>query len=425
MPSSPPPISVLVSKVPNTKLTPRQILTLVLVVSGVIVLALMAWYTTKRVPHHNWLFTGHYACSFCDINSRIDDVHIVQRGGVLYSFYDHKQYFTYPTAALFLFWPLSWVSHFWAITGWSFLTLLAYAGLIMLGWRQVRGSLTARAIGTSLWATAVATMIFPTMAICLSQGQTASILAVVVALDYLALRNKFQGVLTGVAAAFKIYPIIFIGVWVFRRQWRQVITSLASGAVTTALAWIIWPHHSATFFLHRLTSGREISHFHTNIHWRSSSSSPYSFFYRPPFNGGSWESTLGLLACLAVAVFGVWLGVRLWNRGYHLTSFVVVLIGSTLSAPVVWDHYFAWVVLLPLVAYEVGWRRPAGLVTIWSIAMLMVPWGLMRDENFSYTGFTPTTICLFFVRNGLLFSSLALMVFAARLETKTETKSIT
>ena len=49
----------------------------------------------------------------------------------------------------------------------------------------------------------------------------------------------------------------------------------------------------------------------------------------------------------------------------------------------------------------------------------------MRDENFSYTGFTPTTICLFFVRNGLLFSSLALMVFAARLETKTETKSIT
>jgi hypothetical protein len=407
-------------KVRKPSLTTRQLVTLAALLTGTLVLMGLAWYTTKRVPNHNWLFTGRYACGFCDINSRIEDVMTVKNGGVLYSFYDHRQYFTYPTAALFLFWPLSWVSHFWAVTGWSFITLVSYAGLVMLGWRQVRGALTWRAAGVGLWATALGVTIFPTMAICLSQGQTASILAIVVALDYLAIRGRAQGVLTGIAAAIKIYPIIFIGVWIARRQWRQAITALASGAITTALAWVLWPKHSTTFFFHRLTSGREISHFHENIHWRSSSSSPYSFFYRPPFDVGSWESSAGLLACLAVAVFGIWLGVRLWNRGYHLTSFVAVLIGSTLSAPVVWDHYFAWVLLLPLVAYEVGWRRPAARVAIGAMVMLVVPWGIIRDENFSYVGFTPMTIALFFIRNGLLFSSLGLLLLVARLEPKEE-----
>jgi hypothetical protein len=407
-------------KARKRSLTAHQLITLAVFLGGTLVIMGLSWYTTKRVPHHNWLFTGHYACSFCDINSRIDDVMTVKRGGVLYSFYDHHQYFTYPTAALFLFWPLSWVSHFWAVTGWSFVTIASYAGLVMLGWRQVRGTLTWRSAGVILWATALAVTIFPTMAICLSQGQTASFLALVVALDYLAIRGRAQGVLTGIAAAIKIYPIIFIGVWLARRQWRQAITALLSGAATTALAWVLWPKHSTTFFFHRLTSGREISHFHENIHWRSSSSSPYSFFYRPPFDGGSWESTAGLVACLVVAVFGIWVGVRLWNRGYRLTSFVAVLIGSTLSAPVVWDHYFAWVVLLPLVAYEVGRRRPTAWMAIVALVMLMVPWGIIRDENFSYVGFTPMTVALFFVRNGLLFSSLGILILASRLQPKDE-----
>jgi len=407
-------------KVRKPSLTARQLVTLALVITGTLVLMGLAWYTTKRVPHNNWLFTGRYACSFCDINSRMEDVMTVKNGGVLYSYYSHHQYFTYPTAALFLFWPLTWFSHFWAVAGWSFITLVSYAGLVMLGWRQIRGALTWRAAGVILWVTALGVTIFPTITICLSQGQTASILAVVVALDYLAIRGRAQGVLTGIAAAIKIYPIIFIGVWVARRQWRQVITALASGAATTALAWVIWPKHSTTFFFHRLTSGREISHFHSNVHWRSSSSSPYSFFYRPPFDGGSWESSAGLMACLAVAIFGIWVGVRLWNRGYRVTSFVAVLIGSTLSAPVVWDHYFAVVRVLPLVAYEVGRRQPTAWMALSALVALMVPWGVIRDENFSYVGFTPMTIALFFVRNALLFTSLGILIFASRLQPKEE-----
>ena len=408
-------------KVPSFSLPKHRSVTIAIVVAGVVSMALMSWYATAVVPDGNWFFTGHYACHFCDIDSRIRDVLTVKNGGVLYTSIDHREYFTYPTAALFLFWPLIWFSHFWAVTGWNFLTLLCYAGLVALGWRHVRGTLTWRTLGVSMMATTLGVMIFPTMALCLAMGQTASMLAIMVALDYLAIRGRGRGVLTGIAAAIKLYPALVVLVWLYRRQWREAFTAIGSAVATTLLAWIIWPRHSWDFF-HRMLSGREVSHFHAKIHWRSTSSSPYSFFFRPPFNGSAWESTLGMLTLIAVALFSVWLAARLWKRGYPLSSLVVVVMGSTLSAPVVWDHYFVWVLLLPLVALEVGFKSPAGLAALWSTILLMVPWGLARDENFSDIGFTPTTVFIFFVRNALLFGSLLILATLAKVPERTTTE---
>ena len=119
-----------------------------------------------------------------------------------------------------------------------------------------------------------------------------------------------------------------------------------------------------------------------------------------------------MVAVAAVAILGMFAAVHLYRRGYRLTSFVVALMGSTLAAPVVWDHYFAWAILLPLVAYEVGWKRPLGLSAMSAFVALLVPWGMARDENFSYVGFDLITILLFFARNALLFTTLLVIVFS-------------
>ena len=399
-------------KVPNAFTSTTRRSNITWLVAGVVAVLVMAWFATYQIPRGNWFFTGHYACQFCDIKSRIGDVWNVREGRVLYTFYPHKQYFTYPPAALFFFYPLTWVPKMLAIYLWSALSIASYGGLIATAWFWLRRELSGRTVGISFLVAVAAVTFLPTMSILLSQGQTASILALMVAADVLLVRGRGRGALTGIAAAVKIYPIFFVGFWIVRREWRPAFTALVSGAMTTLLAWAIWPQHSFRFFFERLSSGKEISHFHDNIHWRSSSASPYSFFYRPPFHGGALGSTLGMVGVAAVAVLGMFAAVRLHRNGYRLTSFVVALMGSTLAAPVVWDHYFAWAVLLPLVVYEVGWRRPLGLAALSAFIALLVPWGLARDENFSYVGFDATTVLLFFARNALLFTTLSVMVLS-------------
>ena len=405
-------------KVPNALISRSRTSNITWLVIGVVAVLLMAGYAVYQIPRGNWFFTGHYACEFCDIKSRIGDVWSVREGRVLYTLYPHKQYFTYPPAALFLFYPLTWVPKLVAIYLWSALSIFAYGGLLVTAWFWLRREFSGRTVGISFVVAVIAVTVLPTMSILLSQGQTASMLAFMVAADALWIRGRGRGVLTGVAAALKIYPIFFIGFWIVRKEWRPALTALVSGAATTALAWVLWPRHSYRFFFERLTSGKEISHFHDNIHWRSSSASPYSFFYRPPFHGGGLGSTLGMIAVASVAVLGMYAAVRLYLNGYRLSSFVVALMGSTLAAPVVWDHYFAWAVLLPLVAYEVGWRRPMGVATLVAFSALLVPWGLARDENFSYVGFNAITILLFFIRNALLFTTLLVMLMALWLPLK-------
>ena len=389
-------------------------------VLGVVAVMLMALYANYQIPRGNWFFTGHYACQFCDITSRIGDVWNVRMGRVLYTFYPHKQYFTYPPAALFLFYPLTWFPKMVAIYVWTALSIFSYGGLLAIAWWWLRRTLTLRTIGIAFLCAVLGVTFLPTMSILLSQGQTASMLAFMVAADALLIKGRGRGVLTGVAAALKIYPIFFIGFWLVRREWRPAITALVSGATTTLLAWAIWPHHSYRFFFERLSSGKEISHFHDNIHWRSSSASPYTFFYRPPFQGGALGSILGMVAVAAIAILGMFAAVRLYRRGYRLTSFVVALMGSTMAAPVVWDHYFAWALLLPLVAYEVGWRRWMGLAALVAFITLLVPWGLARDENFSYVGFDLITVLLFFARNALLFSTVAVMCLSWTLPVRSQ-----
>ena len=187
-------------------------------VAGVVAVLAMAGLAVYQIPRGNWFFTGHYACQFCDIKSRISDVWNVRDGRVLYTFYPHKQYFTYPPAALFLFFPLTWAPKMLAIYLWNVVSIASYGGLIVIGWSWLRQSVSFRMVGISLVAATAAVMVLPTMSILLSQGQTASILALMVGLDALVLRGKRKGILTGIAAAFKIYPAFFIGFWVVIAQ---------------------------------------------------------------------------------------------------------------------------------------------------------------------------------------------------------------
>jgi len=373
---------------------------------GTLILIALTVIVVLTVPHHNWLFTGRYSTSFVDIRARIRDVHLVQKNITIYGPVTTPQYFSYPPAALLLFFPFAWIKTAWAIRVWTFISLWAVAGAIHIA-RRVVGR--PGQWWVSCAAAAVAVAVLPPLSILLADGQLGTLLLIALISDSLAVPARFRGYLTGLVTAIKIYPAIFVVVWLWRRQWADVARAVGAWAVVTGIAAVLWPSYTSTF-ISRLIDGSEVTRFTHFIHWRATSSSPYTVLFRWPFGNEAYAATVGSLACVAVVALALWASQRARRANWPLSEFVIILMASTLAAPVVWDHYFVWFALLPLVALEVGVRRPLGILVLAATVIAMLPWQLGRNESFSVTSFSVTTLGIFASRTALLAASLAVMI---------------
>jgi alpha-1,2-mannosyltransferase len=228
-------------------------------------------------------------------------------------------------------------------------------------------------------AAAVAVAVLPPLSILLADGQLGTLLLMALLGDSLAVPARCRGYLTGLVTAIKIYPAIFVVVWLWRRQWADVARAVSAWAVVTGIAALLWPSYTSTF-ISRLVDGTEVTRFTHFIHWRATSSSPYTVFFRWPFGNEHFAATIGTLACVAVVALALWASQRARRATWPLSEFVIILMASTLAAPVVWDHYFVWFALLPLVALEVGVRRPLGILVLAAtvIALCRGSWGETR-----------------------------------------------
>jgi len=383
-------------------------------VAGLAILALSSWYVTWHVPTSSWLFTSHYAVGFKDLVYRIYDIERVQHGGTLYSARDHLQYFVYPPAAAWLFWPLTWSTVFVGELWWTFLSLLCLAAMIAstghfaCAWRWPKAWAIALVLGAPL-----SMLVLQPVGVHLALGQVGLFLAAAATYDLLCVRGRARGLLVGVTAALKIYPIVYFAIFVLRREWRALANACAGLVATTALAWIAFPSDSATFFLHRLLSGRELRHYWHNAHWISSSSSVYTMFFRQPFTGSAIERSIGFALCVAVIGLGVAAAWRQTVEGREVGAFLCVALASTIGSPVSWDHYFIWVVLVPFVLVERGtlpWYRTASL-GLFSLTCL-VPLRLARNEDLSHKAYDWIFVVIFTARNAFAAVSLLWLLAA-------------
>lgn len=367
---------------------------------------LIRWY----VPDHHWLFSGNYAIGFEDLLSRTRDIFRIHHHSNVYSVHNHHQYFTYPPAALFLFWPLSWFSFHADALWWTLLCLVAAAGSIAVVWRAVAPVRGWALVAGSSWGALASLVAFPVVSIGYALGQVGQFIMVALALDYLALRGRARGVLTGVVAAIKIYPAVFILGWVWRREWRSAATAVGTGAVVSGIAWAVFPTFTRTFVVRQLFSGRELTHFLTNAHWRAFSSSPYTIFFRWPFHGGGWASPVGWLASGAVVALGIWASVRLWRAALPAASFVALMGACVLAGPVTWDHYYTFAPLLVFVAWEARHRRPLLWAALVALVVYAIPWQVARNQSFSVHGLSAHQLLIFVARNALDAATVLVMV---------------
>lgn len=379
-------------------------------VLGLLATLVMSILVAHTHGFHPWTFAGRYTYVFRDLMGRVTNLQTLRRTGNIYVPFGVEA-FTYPPGAILMFWPLVWlpVSTIPFLWTWLSILCLAVSLAICLNHLTPRHWTTNFALGCTFALASI--MVLPLEVECLIWGQTATILLLFVVLDSLVVKGRGRGVFVGLATAFKIYPVVFIIVWLWRRQYREAITALITAAATTGIAWILWPTSFSTFVRVLIIGHKEFGRFANGGAATYASSSITSFFMRAPFHIGllnwAWDGVFSVL----VIVLGLCAAQRLWKMDCEISSMVCVLYASILGSPVAWDHYFAFAPLLVLVIREVGVRSWLGRSSLLALAVFCVPWLFFHN---SLETSTYLAIRDFVARNAILLTSLIVLtsVFA-------------
>lgn len=365
---------------------------------GVLAVLLTAVIVTHLVAPH----VGTHA----DLLGRLANLRELRATGNIYVPFG-KEAFTYPPGAVLLFWPILWINQSLIPLAWTISGLVALVGVLSVAFNYLFHRGAAFTLAAACWTAVLSVAIFPPVLEDLSWGQTGTILLLLVVLDALAVRGRSKGVLIGLATAFKIYPGVFIIVFLMRRQWRAAFNAATTAAATTGLAWILWPKSASYFFSKELFGGGELAHFKGGAQVAASSSF-VDFFLRAPFRivPNTYET---VTVFLLVLVVGLIAARNLWRRGYELSSMLTALIVSVVGAPVAWDHYFVFVPLLCLVPIEMGWHHALSRTAIAAAIVMVVPWFNFRRPT---PGSSWVSTYVFISRNAILFAAIAMLVVA-------------
>ncbi|MEO3929334.1 glycosyltransferase 87 family protein [Micromonosporaceae bacterium B7E4] len=266
--------------------------------------------------------------------------------------------FTYPPFAALCMLPMAWLGWHPTIAVNATVTALAAALVLCLlvdpiarreGWH--RGF--AFALAACLFA-----MLGPVRDT-VSFGQVNLVLLALVYADAWLLDrgHRLAGIGTGIAAAVKLTPAIFIGYLVVTRRWRAAATAVATGAAATLLAGLVAPEASRTYFGQAL--------------WDTGRVGALDYV--------SNQSLLGLVArwnpehpdrlvwiVLVAVVLVVWAhrSRQAARRGDDRAGLALTGVAGCLVSPVTWVHHLVWLVpALVVLADSALLRRSAGAAT--------------------------------------------------------------
>jgi len=275
------------------------------------------------------------------------DLHVYVWGGLLLRqsgdpynqrYANFNLYFTYTPMAAGFFALISGImlpALKWFITVVSVASLVAVVWLTWgaLGYRRSRGRL-----GATLAVAAVALWVEPVQQT-LAFGQVNLVLMLIIVAD-MCLPDRFwcKGVGVGLAAGFKLTPLIFVPYLLLTRRFRAAVVSAATFGLTIAGSLLLLPRAAHQYWFGRLFFN---SHRLGNIAYVGNQSL-YGTLLRL-LGGAAAAQPYCVAAAAAVGTAGLLLAARASCRGQEMVGILTCALTGLLISPVSWSHHWVWV----------------------------------------------------------------------------------
>ncbi len=241
--------------------------------------------------------------------------------------------FTYPPFAGLLMRPLAWLPDRVGDVVWTAGGLLV---VVLLAW------FAARRPGAPSWHPAgLALALFASQAVVgnIVLGQVSVGLAWMCFVDAARVPPRWRGGLTGLAGGIKLTPLVFLLYFAVTRQWRALVTAVATCAATVLVGFVALPADSWSYWTTRL--------------WETSHVGQISSGENRSLLGvlTRWAPASGLvkvvwvLAVVVVLVLAMRATLRHYRAGEFDRAAVVTGVAGTVVLPITWTHYLAWGVL--------------------------------------------------------------------------------
>jgi alpha-1,2-mannosyltransferase len=193
----------------------------------------------------------------------------------------------------------------------------------------------------------------------MNYGQINWILMLAVLVDLLRGGSRWRGVPTGVAAAIKLTPLVFVVFFLLDKDWRAAMRAGTTFAACTLAAWAVLPGDSSRYWFHLVFDLNRVGGVAavSNQSWKG-------LLERAPFDHlGMGATVLWVILCLATLAACALLCDRLLRGGRRLQAVLVVALAELLISPISWSHHWSWVVLAPVVLPDL-WRRRRGAAVL-------------------------------------------------------------
>ena len=309
--------------------------------------------------------------------------------------------FTYPPFAALLFAP--WQRTFSTVhsvqTAWTMCNLVALIGLLVVSIRLVKPELsTASTWRLALVLTLPALLLNPVL-VTVGFGQVNLVVTFLVMWDLLTPRRIGRwhaplGVATGLAAAVKLTPLLFVPYLLLTRRFKGALTCLLTFLACELVTFLVSPASSRAYWTQALFRPGRAGHL-------SFVGNQNLWAMLERFSHGVLGAPLMAPVLVAVTAGGLWLAALAHRRSSPTLGVLICAATCLLVSPISWVHHMVWVVpaILWLALADDRPRRgrvmaAGAAVLFWSAPIWWVPykntsdlrlnaWQLIAGNSFS------------------------------------------